>query len=375
MEPMTAAAWLHDGRVEIWAGTQMPTQVVVEAAALTGLPFEAVDVHTMLMGGGFGRRLEMDAIRQAITLAMAVEGTPVLLTWSREEDMTHDAYRPMAMARVRAKVADGRVGALDLKLAAPSVIESQLGRLGYSLPGPDDSIVQAAWDQPYDFSNFRVTGYRVPAGVPVGSWRSVGASQNAFFLESAIDELAHMAGADPLEFRLQQISHDPSRKVLEAVAEMSGWGSAPANGHARGVAFSMSFGVPAAEVIEIAQSDDGLRLTGAWAAVDVGIALDPRNIEAQVTGAMVFGLSAAISGEITFADGQAEQQNYWDYEPMRLAQCPPMSVRVLENGGKIRGIGEPGTPPAAPALANAIFALTGQRIRTLPLRTAVTFAL
>ncbi len=194
MEPMTAAALLQDGRLQVWAGNQLPTQVLVEGAAITGLPADAIDVHTMLMGGGFGRRAEMDVIKQAITVAKAMEGTPVLLTWTREEDMTHDAYRPMAMARVRGTVQAGNAVSFDLQLAAPAVMESQAGRLGYALPGPDATIVQGAWEQPYGFTDYRVTGYRMPAGVPVGSWRSVGASQNAFFHESAVDELAHWQG-------------------------------------------------------------------------------------------------------------------------------------------------------------------------------------
>lgn len=373
MEPMSAVAWLQNGSLQIWTGTQLPTQIAGEAAAITGLPPEAVEVHTLPMGGGFGRRAEMDYVRQVATIAAAMPGTPVLLTWSREEDMTHDAYRPMAMARVRAAVVNERVAALDLSVACPSVIGSQLGRLGYSVPGPDNTIVQGAWEQPYDFANFRVTGYKVPAGAPVGSWRSVGNSQNAFFLDSAIDELAHLAGTDPLAFRLSQMTHDPSRRVLEAVAEMADWGNTPA-GRARGVAFCLSFGVPTAQVIEVEQTDAGVRMTNAWAAVDVGLALDPSIIEAQVQGGMVFGLSAAIHGEITFAEGRVQQQNFWDAELLRLHQCPPIAVRILENGPKLRGIGEPGTPPAAPALANAVFALTGQRIRALPMNKSVTFA-
>jgi isoquinoline 1-oxidoreductase beta subunit len=346
---------------------------LAEAQAITGLPPEAIDIQILPMGGGFGRRLEMDALRQSIQIAMAMEGTPILLAWSREEDMTHDAYRPAAIARVRAKLDGKMLVAFDYATASSSVVESQAGRLGYSLPGPDGAIVQGAWEQPYRLPNHRVTGYRAPAMVPVGSWRSVGASQNAFFHESAMDELAHLAGADPLEFRLSQIDHEPSRKVLETVAEMSGWGSA-APGRAKGVAFCMSFGVPTAQVIEVETTPAGLRMTGAWIAADVGIALDPGNIEAQLQGGMVFGLSAAIRGEITFADGMAEQANFWDYEPLRLSQCPPIRVQILENQPHIRGVGEPGTPPAAPALGNAIFALTGQRLRDLPFSRAVTFA-
>lgn len=373
MEPMSTAALLKDGKLTVWSGNQLPTQIVTEAQALTGLEPQAISVETLIMGGGFGRRAEMDIIRQAITVAKAMEGTPVLVTWSREEDMTHDAYRPAAMARVRGKVQDGRLVAFDFATCSSSVMESQAGRLGYALPGPDGTIVQGAWDQPYRLPNHRVTGYRAPAMLPVGSWRSVGASQNAFFHESAMDELAALAGADPVAFRLAQIDHEPSRKVIEAVAEMSGWGT-NTPGRAKGIAFCLSFGVPVAEVIEVADTPEGLRLTGAWVAADVGIALDPGNIEAQLQGAMIYGLSAAMRGEVTLEDGMVQQQTFWDYEPLRLRECPPISVRILENLGHIRGIGEPGTPPAAPALANAIFALTGQRLRDLPFSRAVTFA-
>lgn len=373
MEPMTAGALLKDGKLQVWAGNQLPTQILKVGAELTGLPGESVSVETPFMGGGFGRRAEMDIIAQAITVAKAMEGTPVLLTWTREEDMTHDAYRPAAMGRVRARLDGATLVALDVETACSSVVESQVGRLGYSVPGPDGTIVQGAWDQPYQPAACRVRGYRAPAMLPVGSWRSVGNSQNAFFLESAMDELAHQAGVDPLAFRLSLITHEPSRKVLEKLAEISSWGSA-APGRAKGLAFGIAFGVPSAQVIEVEQTDRGLRLTGAWAVVDVGIALDPRNIEAQVTGGMVYGLSAAIRGEITVAEGAVEQQTFWDYEPLRLPQMPPVTVAVLENMPRIRGIGEPGTPPSAPALANAIFALTGQRLRDLPLARAITFA-
>lgn len=372
MEPMTAAAHLADGKLTVWAGNQLPTQILAEGAKLTGLPSEAITVQTMLMGGGFGRRAEMDVIRQAITIAQAMQGTPILLTWTREEDMIHDAYRPAAIAKVRAKLDGDKIQAFDFATVSSSVVESQAGRLGFSIPGPDGAIVQGAWEQPYRFANHRVSGYRAPAMVPVGSWRSVGASQNAFFHESAIDELAHLAKADPLDFRLRQIDHDPSRAVLKAVAEMAGWGQ-PMAGRAQGIAFCLSFGVPSAQVIEVEMTDKGLRLTKAWAAVDVGTALDPRNIQAQVSGAMIYALSAAINGEITFADGEAEQQTFWDYAPLRMPQAPQIEVQVLESKDPIRGIGEPGTPPAAPALANAIFALTGQRLRDLPFSRSITF--
>jgi len=326
------------------------------------------------MGGGFGRRAEMDFIKQAIDVAKAMEGTPVKMTWTREEDVTHDNYRPGAIARFRGAIADGTPTAFDLRLSTLSVIESQFGRIGLPLPGPDISIVQSAWDQPYAIPNYRVTGYRTPAMIPVSSWRSVGASQNGFFHESIIDELAHAAGRDPLDLRLSLMSHEPSRRVIEAVAEMSDWGSTLPDGHGKGVAFVLSFGVPVAEVVEVADTERGIRIVNAWAAVDVGTALDPRIIEAQVQSGINFGLAAAMMSEITVSDGKVEQSNFHDYNSIRINQAPAIAVKILENGEKIRGIGEPGLPPAAPALANAIFAATGQRIRELPLNKHVTFA-
>jgi isoquinoline 1-oxidoreductase beta subunit len=309
----------------------------------------------------------------AITVAADMPGTPVKFTWTREEDMTHDNYRPIGMARFRAVVGDKGPMAIDLQLAGASVNASQMGRLGIPAAGPDIAIVQAAWDQPYGVENFRVTGYRVNNDFPVSSWRSVGSSQNGFFHESMMDEIAHSKNLDPMQMRIDLMTHEPSRKVLEAVAEMSGWGTDLAEGHARGVAFSLSFGVPAAEVIEIAIINGKVKIVNAFAAVDVGTAMDPRNVEAQVMGGLNFGLAAAIMGDISIKDGQIQETNFHQYRSMRFYQAPAVEVRVLENSDRVRGIGEPGTPPAAPALANAIFAATGQRIRELPLSKHIGF--
>ncbi|GGZ98188.1 aldehyde dehydrogenase [Arenicella chitinivorans] len=373
MEPLNATAWLRDGKLDIWAGNQLPTQALKEGAAITGLDEENIRVHTTLMGGGFGRRAEMDFVIQAIRIAKEFEGTPVKTTWTREEDTSHDFYRPMAIARFKAKLENNTIDTCDLHLAAPSVAESQMGRLGVPVGGPDIMIVQAAWDQPYDIKNYRVTGYRTPKAFPVSSWRSVGGSQNGFFHESMLDEIAHAGGLDPLEMRLQLINHDVSRKVLEAVAELSDWGRERPNGHGLGLAFVLSFGVPTAQVIEVAAIDDSIKLVKAWAAVDVGIALDPRNVKAQVMGGMNFGLAAAMMGQITVKDGEVQERNFHNYPSLRFNQAPEIEVRVLENGDKVRGVGEPGVPPAAPALANAIFAATGKRIRELPFSKHVRF--
>lgn len=377
MEPMNAVAWLQDGRLDIWTGTQAPTVARDQAAKLAGLEPSQVFVHTQLMGGGFGRRAESDYVLQATRLAMAVPGKPVKLSWSREEDMTQDQYRPAAVARFRGRTGGSTgartVQALEVRVASPSVLESQGGRIGISMPGPDKLIAEGTYDQPYGIPHYRATGYRTPALLPVSSWRSVGNSYNGFFMESFIDELAAQAGADPMKLRLSLIDHEPSRQVLEAVAEMSGWDKPLDKGRGRGVAFHFSFGVPTAEVVEVSVTPDGIRIDQVFVAADVGTALDPRNIEAQLQGAVIFGLSAAMFGEITFADGVVEQKNFHQYEAVRMGQSPRIQVQVLEGGGRIRGVGEPGTPPAAPALANAIFNATGQRIRELPLRKHIAF--
>ncbi|MEM6817736.1 MAG: molybdopterin cofactor-binding domain-containing protein [Pseudomonadota bacterium] len=373
MEPMNATAWLRANRLDVWAGNQNPTQARQDAAAIADIDEANVHIHTTYMGGGFGRRAEMDFIQHAVHAAVAIPGTPVNVVWSREEDMTHDQYRPAAVARFRGAIDSRGISALDIKVSAPSVMESQLGRLGLPVLGSDMTIVQGAWDQPYNFANYRVTGYRPEVMIPITSWRSVGNSQNGFFQESMIDELANSVGLDPLEVRLAHIDHVPSRRVIEAVAEMSEWGSVRPEGHGLGLAFVLSFGVPVAQVIEVAVDDGRVRLLNAWIAADVGIALDPRNIEAQLQGGMNFGLSAAISGEITVTEGKVDQTNFHQSDGIRIHQSPNFAVRILENGDKIRGVGEPGLPPAAPALANAVFAATGKRIRELPMNKHLRF--
>ena len=373
MEPMNAVAWLQEGRLDIWTGTQAPTVARDQAAALVGLDSSQVFVHTQLMGGGFGRRAESDYVLQAVHLAMAMKGTPVKLTWDRKEDMTQDQYRPAAVARMRGATSDGAVQMLDIRVASPSVLESQGGRLGIAMPGPDKLIAEGTYDQPYGIPNYRATGYRTPALLPIASWRSVGNSYNGFFMESFMDELAAQAGTDPMALRLSLINHEPSRQVLAAVAEMSDWGKPMAKGRGRGVAFHFSFGVPTAEVVEVTMTQDGIRIDHVFVAADVGTALDPRNIEAQLQSAVIFGLSAAMFGEITFAKGAVEQTNFHQYETVRMRQSPKITVKVLESGNRIRGVGEPGTPPAAPALANAIYKATGMRIRELPLRKHIKF--
>ena len=373
LEPMSAMVLLSADRLDIWTGTQIPRFMQQSAAAIAGLEPDQVHVHALMSGGSFGRRLEDDYVRQAVEIALQLPDVPIKMVWSREEDMTHDFPRPLAVARARGAVSDGAVEAFDLSIAAPSVTASSLARLGQPAMGPDVAIVAGAWDQPFGIPNYRVTGYRVPPMVPVSSWRSVGASGNGFLHESFLDELCHAAAVDPLAERLRLCSHDVSRKVLETVGEMSGWGSDLGPGRGRGIAFTLAFGVPVAQVVEVTDVQGAIRIDKVFVAADVGRVLDPVNFEAQLAGGVIWGLGHAMNCEITYRDGVAEQDNFHAFEGMRLYQTPQIEVRGLENGDKIKGIGEPGVPPAAPALGNAIFAATGQRIRTLPFANHIDF--
>ncbi len=375
LEPINAIVRVDDDAVEVWTGTQIPRFVQANIEKITGIAADKVTVHVLMMGGSFGHRLEDDVVRQAAEIAMTMRGTPVKLTYRREQDMTHDYPRQIAMARTRGTVKDGQVDSYDLGIAMPSVVVSQMGRQGLSMPGPDSQIVAGAWEQPFAVPNLRVTGYRAEQLAPISSWRSVGASSNGFFYNAGLEELIEKAGADPLEERLRLCSDPVARKVLEAVGEMSGWdGSRMGAGRGRGVAFTRSFGVPCAEVVEVSSTDAGIKINKVYVAADVGTVVDPVNFENQVQGGVVFGLGHAMNCEITYEGGAAEQENFDSFEGMRLAQCPEIVVRGLENGDKVLGIGEPPVPPAAPALAAAIFAATGTRLREMPFSKFVDFA-
>jgi isoquinoline 1-oxidoreductase beta subunit len=370
MEPMNATAHVTADGLTIWCGNQAPVIIQGKCAEATGLSPEQVTVHTTLLGGGFGRRGESDYAVYAARLAAAMPGTPVQLTWSREEDMRHDFYRPGAIARFRGAVQDGRAVLLDGQIAAQSTTRQAGQRLaGFAPPGPDKGHVEGAFDQPYAIPNYRIRGYLAEMDIPVGFWRAVGNSFNGFFHDTFIDELAHAAAVDPLEFRLSMMreAHAPSTGTLEAVREMSGWTGQTPDGIGRGVGFTYSFGCPVAQVIEVIDEGGLIRINRAWIAADVGLALDPGNIRAQLEGGMIYGLSAAIFGQITFADGAVEQGNFPDYDALRLHNCPLIETRILETNRHMSGVGEPGTPPAMPALANALFDLTGTRARSLPL--------
>lgn len=381
MEPWNATAWVKpDGSLEVWSGNQAPIMTRDACAAALRIDAENVTLHTPVMGGGFGGRTDPVPAVLAARVAAAMPGTPVKVTWSREEDMTQDYYRPAAIARLSGRLEGGRATALWGKTAAPSAARNALGRLvGFAPPGPDRGTVEGAFDQPYGLPNYRYDGHIADLTVPLGFWRSVGNSMNSFFLESFIDELAHAAKADPLAFRLDLMkdTHAPSATLLETVRDMSGWDGLKRPGFGRGVAFCYSFGTPVAQVLEVQDTDAGIKLTRAWIACDPGLAMDPSIVEAQMTGAMIYGLSAAVQGAITFADQQVVEQNFYDYDPLRMHTTPAFEVKILQNNGAfghIGGAGEPGTPPAAPALANALYDLTGLRARELPLNRSFTFA-
>ncbi|UWP93269.1 molybdopterin-dependent oxidoreductase [Aliiroseovarius crassostreae] len=371
MEPMNSTALYTDGKLEVWSPNQAPVLVRDTCAAAAGLEAENVEVHTTFLGGGFGRRAMVDFAEIATRVALALPGTPVQTTWSREEDMRHDHYRPGAIARMRGVLENGRIAALDGQMAAPSIMKQLLtNMLGFEMNPSDNTLTEGAHDQPYDIPNQRFRGYAADVAIPVGFWRSVGSSQNVFFHESFIDELAHEAAVDPLDFRLRHIrpQHAPSATVLETVRDMSGWTGKTADNIGRGVAFGFTFGTAVAQVVEVERDAEGLiRLNDMWIAADLGTVLDPLNAEAQLTGGAVFGLSAAIHGQITFSDGMAEQENFPDYDALRMGVTPRFHVKLLQNMERMGGVGEPGTPPAAPALANALFDLTGTRARHLPL--------
>jgi len=378
LEPQNATALYDGGTLTLWSPNQAPQIQQRKVAEALGIDRDQVTVNTTAMGGGFGRRSESDFSVFAARVAQAMPGTPVQVAWSREEDMTHDFYRPAVIARMRGKVDAGRATLLDAQVAAQSLMAQFLPRyLGLPAAGPDRLLVEGLFDQPYAIPRYRARGYTAEMDLPIGTWRSVGSSHNGFVMESFIDEMAHAAGRDPLEFRLELARPESpvAAGVLEAVRAMSDWDSPRPPGTALGVAMVWSFGTPVAEVIEVVQEGPGIRIARAWIACDPGIAVDPQNLRAQMEGGMIYGLSAAVHGQITFADGRVEQQNFPDTDGLRMAGAPRIAVQILQTNPHVGGVGEPGTPPAAPALANALFALTGTRARELPLERSFRFVL
>lgn len=369
MEPLNCTAHVQADRVDIWVGTQVPEAVVALAADLTGVKPANIFLNNCFLGGGFGRRLVPDEIRQALLVAKAV-GRPVKLVWSREEDMTHDRYRPQAAIRFEALLgSDGMPTSWRTGTGVGSIARS-LGRDKVA-SGVDRSALEGLENMRYSVPNILVECALRDTPVPLGAWRSVNSSQNGFALESFIDELAVAAGKDPYQFRRALLAgHADWLKVLDTAAEKAGWGGKLERGRGRGIAVFECFGTVCAEIAEVTVSRKGeLKVDRVVAAVDCGHVVNPRIVESQIESAIAFGLSAALYGEITLAEGRVEQSNFDAYEMVRMADMPKVDVHLALSGGtKWGGIGEPGTPPIAPAVTNAIHAATGKRIRALPLK-------
>ncbi|MGB1156829.1 MAG: xanthine dehydrogenase family protein molybdopterin-binding subunit [Alphaproteobacteria bacterium] len=373
LEPLNATVQVTDEGASVWAGHQVPSLAVWQVSRVLGIKPAQVTFYNQFIGGSFGHRLEFEFLRLAAEVAGQMKGVPVKLTYSREEDFAHDFPRQIAMARATGVVEPGQVKSFDLQISSVSAVGSQASRLGVPLIVADPEIVSGAWSQPYALANFRVRAYRTPELAPTNSWRAVGAASAGFFADAAMDELLVGAGLDPLEGRLSMMTFAPYRKVLERVGELSNWGGPMQPGQGRGVAFVESYGVPVAMVVEVSNTPDGIRLDRVFTTLDAGPVLDPVNFENQVQGGVVWGLGHAMNAEITYSDGKAQQRNYHQHEAMRLYQCPEIIVESVDNGSQIRGVGEPPVPAAPPALSNAIFAATGQRIRELPMNRHIAF--
>jgi isoquinoline 1-oxidoreductase beta subunit len=376
LEPMNCTAQVKDGRVTLWVPTQVPGLARALAAQVAGVDEAAVDVHVTYLGGGFGRRLEVDFVGQAVRVALETGGAPVQLLWSREEDMGHDFYRPAGAAFCEARLgADGRPLALRIGSAGDAISPRWLARVLPALSTrfelPDKTAAEGLLDHPYAVAQQRIAHLATHSGVPVGFWRSVGHSHNAFFIESFVDELAHAAGADPLAYRLALLDEALPRHaaVLKLAAEKAGWGQPSPKGVARGLALHESFGSIVAQVLELTlERSDRPRVLRVVCAIDCGLVVNPAIVERQMESAIVFGLTAALWGRIDIgADGAVRQQGFADYPLLSLAQTPRIETHIVDSERSPGGVGEPGVPPVAPALANALFALSGERRRRLPL--------
>jgi isoquinoline 1-oxidoreductase beta subunit len=376
MEPLNCTVRLGDGSCEIWTGTQFQTGDQAAAARVAGLKPEQVVVHTPFLGGGFGRRANPanDFVIEAVHVAKA-SGLPVKLVWTREDDLRGGYYRPAFLHRMQATLGDeGRVEALSATAVGQSILAGT-PFAGMIRDGIDASSVEGLADSPYleAIAHRRVDLHTTTVGVPVLWWRSVGHTQNAFAVESFIDELAHAAGQDPVAFRrtILRAAGDKGRRnlaVLERAVAAFDWSAKLPDGHGKGVAVHESFGSHVAQVVEASVSGGRVRVHRVVAAIDCGVYVNPLTIEAQVQGSIVYGLSAALNGRIALREGRVVQSNFHDYPMLRIDQMPKVEVHLVDSGENPGGVGEPATPPIAPAVANALFAATGQRLRSLPFR-------
>ncbi len=372
MEPLNCTVRLDPDRCEIWTGTQFPTVDVGATAKITGLPPEKIALHTAFLGGGFGRRANphADFVAEAVQVAKAA-GVPVKVLWTREDDIAGGYYRPLFLHRIEAGLdARGQPVAWKHTLVGQSIFTGTLME-GMVKNGVDPMSVEGVADSPYldGVPARRVTLHSPRSPLPVLWWRSVGNTHTAFAMESMIDELAHAAGKDPLAYRVALLAKHPRhRRLLELAAAKAGWGKRPAEGRARGLAVHESFGSIVAEVAEVSVDKGKLRVHQVTAAMDCGTVVNPLAVEAQIQGSVAYGLGAALHSALTLKRGRVQQSNFHDYEVLRLDEMPRVSVHLVKSDAKMGGVGEPATAPVAPAVANAVFALTGKRLRSLPLR-------
>jgi isoquinoline 1-oxidoreductase beta subunit len=375
MEPMNCAASVTAERCDIWAPTQNQGGIRNMAIRLTGLKPEQVFVHTTYLGGGFGRRFEMDFAEEAANIAK-IAGKPVKVVWTREEDLQYDFYRPANFTRIEAGLDDkGRVTAWSHKIVCPSIFARVFPSM--MKDGIDNAAVEGVTDLEYEVPNLLAEYARIDLPVPVGFWRSVGASHNGFIIESFVDELAAAAGRDPLEFRLGLLQKHPrAKRVLETAAQKAGWGKKPAKGQALGIAYHLSFGTYVAQVAEVSveKSTGKVTVHKITCAVDCGSVINPDTVAAQMEGAIIMGLSAALKEKVEFAAGGVRTANFGDYDLLRMSETPEIDVHIVTSKDALGGIGEPGVPCAAPAVANAVFAATGVRLRSLPMTPAAVLA-
>lgn len=377
LEPMNCTARVHDGKVEVWAPTQVPQMARAMAAKAAGVDIKNVTLHVTLLGGGFGRRLEVDSVGQAVRVAMATGGKPVQLIWSREEDTTHDFYRPMHVAQLTGSLdAQGAITGLRIRSAGDAITPRWMARGIPALSGPidtpDKTTAEGLFDLPYGFANQQMVHTATRMDVPVGFWRSVGHSHNAFFSESFIDELAASTQQDPLELRRKLLAQAPRYlAVLELAAAKAGWGKALPAGRAQGMALHESFGSIVAEVAEVSLPDGKTpRVHRVVCAIDCGTVVNPGIVAQQLEGAVMFGLTAALYSRIDIEDGAVRQTSFPSYPMVKLAESPVVETWIVPSERHPGGVGEPGVPPLAPAVANALFKLTGKRLRSLPLVSA-----
>jgi len=369
MEPQTCTAHVKADGVEVWVPTQNPATALATAALAAGVTNDKVTVHRTMLGGGFGRRAPIqEYVRQAVVIAKEFN-EPVKLIWSREQDIAHDLYRPFGMARLVAGLdAAGMPVAWTIRLAGPSFVASLVPGFGTNII--DRTFVSGlAEEMPYDVPNYRVDYVICSTPVPLGVWRAINYTQNAFYKECFVDELAHAAGIDPYLYRRKLLSKSPKNlAVLDAAAERADWGSPLPAGVHRGIALNEACGSFCAQVVEASITAGGVRVHRVVSAIDCGHVVNPLSVEMQMEGAVIYALTAALEGEITIKDGAAEQSNFDTYRMLRLADAPIVENVIVPSGGFWGGVGEPPVPPLAPALCNAIFAATGRRVRSLPLK-------